>query len=202
MVDTIEKELVELDKGIRALRIDYDRYFTGDLKTPPIARRRQLETLLRYLRNIEVDKAGERFRLGSLLARYNSLTELWEKKQVAKDEGRLTIFGRPNPPAGTAAPPPPAAPSSSSQPSPGDTSGPGSVQPKRVDFTPLFQRYVAARQGAGEDVARLKYEKFEELVRKQAEEIKRRTGAKRLVFEVQTVDGKVKLIGRPAPPKG
>ncbi|MBL8114919.1 MAG: hypothetical protein JNK60_18700, partial [Acidobacteria bacterium] len=53
-----------------------------------------------------------------------------------------------------------------------------------------------------EDVARLKYEKFEELVRKQAEEIKRRTGAKRLVFEVQTVDGKVKLIGRPAPPKG
>ncbi len=201
MVETIEKELGELDKGISALRIEYDRYFTGDFKTPPIAKRRQLELLLRYLRNVEVDKAGERFRLGSLLARYNSLTELWEKKQVAKDEGRLTIFGRPNPPADVP-PPPQASTPRTSQASAGDASAPGSVQPKRVDFTPLFQRYVAARQGAGEDVARLKYEKFEELVRKQAEEIKRRTGAKRLVFEVQTVDGKVKLIGRPAPPKG
>jgi hypothetical protein len=71
-----------------------------------------------------------------------------------------------------------------------------------VDFSPLFNRYVAARAAVGEDTTKLRYERFEELVRKQAEEIKRKTGTSRLVFEVQTVEGKVRLVGRPAPPKG
>jgi hypothetical protein len=76
-----------------------------------------------------------------------------------------------------------------------------SVKPKsRVDFTPLFQRYVAARQALGEDVSRLKYEKFEESVRRQADDIRRKTGSSKLVFEVQTTDGKVRLIGRPVTP--
>jgi hypothetical protein len=51
-------------------------------------------------------------------------------------------------------------------------------------------------------VSRLKYDKFEEQVRRQAEEIRRRTGSTRLVFEIQTVDGKVRLVGRTAPTKG
>ena len=78
---------------------------------------------------------------------------------------------------------------------------PSSVKPRnRVDFTPLFQRYVAARQALGEDVSRLRYEKFEESVRRQADEIRKKTGSSRLVFEVQTTDGRVRLVGRPAAP--
>ena len=78
-----------------------------------------------------------------------------------------------------------------------------SVKPRsRVDFTPLFERYVAARQALGEDVSRLKYEKFEEAVKRQAEEIRQKTGSSRLVFEVQTADGRVRLVGRPAPLRG
>ena len=57
-----------------------------------------------------------------------------------------------------------------------------------------------ARQALGEDVSKLKYEKFEEAVRRQAEEIRRKTGSSRLVFEIQTADGRVRLVGRPAPP--
>ena len=78
-----------------------------------------------------------------------------------------------------------------------------SVKPRsRVDFTPLFQRYVAARQALGEDVTKLRYERFEEAVRRQAEEIRKRTGSSRLVFEVQTAEGRVKLVGRPVPAPG
>jgi molybdopterin synthase catalytic subunit len=67
---------------------------------------------------------------------------------------------------------------------------------------PLFERFCEARRALGEDVSRLRYERFEELIRRQASEIRKATGAKRLVFEVQTVDGRVRLIGRPAHPKG
>ena len=59
---------------------------------------------------------------------------------------------------------------------------------------------MAARQALGEDVSRLQYEKFEDAVRRQAEEIRQKTGSSRLVFEVQTVDGRVRLVGRPAVP--
>jgi hypothetical protein len=87
------------------------------------------------------------------------------------------------------------------QPARPDAAPPSSVKPgKRVDFTPLFQRYVAARQALGEDVSRLRYEKFEESVRRQADEIRKKTGSSRLVFEIQTTDGRVRLVGRPAAP--
>ena len=59
---------------------------------------------------------------------------------------------------------------------------------------------MAAREALGEDVSKLKYERFEEAVRRQAEEIRKKTGSARLVFEVQTADGRVRLVGRPAAP--
>jgi hypothetical protein len=68
----------------------------------------------------------------------------------------------------------------------------------------LFDRFCAPRLSAGEDVSKLRYERFEDLVKKQAAEIRKATGATRLAFEVQTRDGKVRLVGRPlsAPAKG
>jgi len=116
-----------------------------------------------------------------------------------REQGR-TIAGKP---ILHEAPPPPSAEAAAADAARVDTPAAADVQPKRrVDFSPLFTRYCQARSAIGEDVTRLKYEKFEELVLKQAEEIKRRTGCKRLVFEVQTQEGKVRLIGRPAPAKG
>lgn len=227
MADSIERELTDLERGITALRIEYERFFGGELKRPPVQPRRALEATLRRLGNSDIEKAAERFRLQSLQSRFNSFVELWEKRMQVREEGRTgparrlaaTVpevaapaaarpAARPRPAAAldveallaaaeaavarkapaTAAPPPdaPAAPS---------------VKPRsRVDFTPLFRRYVEARQALGEDVSRLKYEKFEEAVRRQAEEIRRKTGSSRLVFEVQTTDGKVRLVGRPTAP--
>jgi hypothetical protein len=46
------------------------------------------------------------------------------------------------------------------------------------------------------------YEKFEEAVRQKAEEIRKRTGSTKLIFEIRTEGGKVRLLGRPAPGKG
>ena len=68
----------------------------------------------------------------------------------------------------------------------------------------LFDRFCAARAAAGEDVSKLRYDRFEDLVKKQAAEIRRTTGATRLSFEVQTREGKVRLVGKPlsTPSKG
>lgn len=227
---SIERELNELERSITTLRVDYERFFGGELNRPPVVARRTIEEQFRRYGNAEVDKAVERFRLQALQSRFNAFAELWEKRMQAREEGRTGPIRRMAPiaPAGaaaTAAPAPKQAtkkgPASAAEvaallaaaeaavarnapaptpPARPDAPGGTSVKPRsRVDFTPLFQRYVAARQALGEDVSKLKYEKFEEAVRRQAEEIRKRTGSSRLAFEIQTTDGKVRLVGRPAP---
>ena len=229
---SIERELTDLERAITTLRVDYERFFGGELKRPPIPARRAVEESLRKYGNAEIDKAAERFRLQALQSRFNAFSELWEKRMQAREEGHTGPIRRmaaaaaastaaAAPPktkkAAEATSPPdvaallaaaeaavaPRVPPPSPAPRPDAPAG-TSVKPRsRVDFTPLFQRYVAARQALGEDVSKLKYEKFEEAVRRQAEEIRKRTGSSRLSFEVQTTDGRVRLVGRPAPgPKG
>ena len=226
---SIERELNDLERAITALRVEYERFFGGELKRPPVQSRRSVDESLKRYGNAEIDKAAERFRLQALQSRYNSFVELWEKRMQAREEGRTGPIRRmastapaqapaPGAPPAKRAAEPAAAPDvaallaaaeaavARNAPSPPPAARPDapagtSVKPKsRVDFTPLFQRYVAARQALGEDVSKLKYEKFEEAVRRQAEEIRKRTGSSRLAFEIQTADGKVRLVGRPVAP--
>lgn len=218
---SIEADLNTLEREITALKIDYERFFQGELRQPPLVPRRKIEESLRRLGDVEVDRAADRFRLQSVQSRYNALRELWEKRLQAREEGRgvfAQIAHLDDPKRRPAAAAKKGAeeaepagsvifsgitPAVGSPQLPGDVSPPGSVRPKgKVDFSPLFERYAAARRALGEDVSKLKYERFEEQVRKQAEELRRRFGVSRLLFEVQTVDGRVKLIGRPAPAKG
>ena len=198
MNPSIDAELGALERDVTVIRIEYERFFSGDVKVQPFASRRKIEAWLKRLGNTEVDRAAERFRLQAVEGRYNALTELWDKRLRAREEGRVKT-GKISVPQ--AARKEPVAPAGVPSPPPLDAPAPASVKRSGVDFTPLFERYRQAREALGEDVSRLRYERFEEQVRKQAEEIRRQTGAARLVFEVQTAGGKVRLVGRPAPQK-
>lgn len=195
---SIERELDLLDRSLRSLKIDYERFFAGTLKTPPLPARKKVEEILKRVGNAPVDQAAEQFRLQAIQGRYTAMAELWDKRLSAREEGRR--FYRP--PKAAPAPPPPAPhrPRSVSN----DESSTSVKAIGRGDLKSLFERFCAARAAAGEDVSKLRFERFEDLVKKQAAEIRRATGATRLAFEVQTRDGKVKLVGRPlhAPAKG
>jgi hypothetical protein len=191
MPDTIENELAVLERGLTALRVEYERFFTGDLKKPPVQTKKRIEDLFRRLEDVHVERAADRFRLQNLQGRFSSLTELWEKRLLQREQGK--------PAPGRPAPPPREEPPAPER----DAKASGSVNRKgRADLMPIFERFCDARRALGEDVSRLKYERFEELLKKQAAEIRKATGASRLVFEVLTVEGRVRLVGRPALPKG
>lgn len=201
MGESIDRELSLLERQLTALRVEYERFFANDLRKAPLMARRKMEETLRRMGQMEIDRAADRFRLQSLQSRFNAFAELWEKRQVAREEGRDLRYGRTGPIAPPVHPASPAA-SAASAPTSDDAGGPASVRERRIDFRPLFDRYCAARRELGEDVSKIRYEKFEEAIRRQAEEIRQRTGAARLVFEVQTAEGRVRLVGRPAAPKG
>jgi len=192
MPGTIENELAVLERGLQRLHVEYERFFTGDVKLPPTDTRRRVEDLLKRLGGMNIERAAERFRFQNLQNRFQTLTELWEKRFAAREEGRTATGRFPLSGRSRAA----AAPER-------DAEASRSVKAReRADLMPLFDRYCSARRALGEDVSRIRYERFEELLRRQAAEIRRATGSKRLVFEIQTIDGKVRLVGRPAPAKG
>jgi hypothetical protein len=198
---SIERDLDLLERSLTSLKVDYERFFAGDLKTPPVASRRKIDEVLKRVGNVELERAAERFRLQALEGRYTALAELWDKRLSAKEEGR-GLFRAPRPAAAAAPPPPPA-----HRPKSVSSDGDASTSVKAIgrgDMKSLFDRFCAARAAAGEDVSKLRYDRFEDLVKKQAAEIRRTTGATRLAFEVQTREGKVRLVGRPqpAPAKG
>jgi hypothetical protein len=195
MADSIAQDLDLLERSITALKLDYERFFSGDVKVPPLPARKSVEQVLRRVGNAPVEKVAERFRLQALQSRFTTLSDLWEKRLLAREEGRGPVRLAPRArPAERDAPPPA-----------GDVSAPRPVKGSgRGDLRSLFERYRAARAAAGEDVTRLRFDRFEELVKKQAAEIRKATGATRLAFDVQTRDGKVRLVGRSlaAPTKG
>ncbi len=196
---SIEHELDVLERKVSDLRVEFERFFSGVLKLPPNKVKQTVQEQLRKLSNLEVDKAAERFRLQALQSRFNSLSDLWERKIQAREEGkslatlhmRSGVPDEPTPQAGVR-----------KVAEKRDEKPPSDVKPRKVDFRPLFEKYIAAKQAAGEDVSRIRYERFEELVRKQAEDIRNKTGATRLVFEIKSDEGRVRLIGRPSQPKG
>lgn len=201
MPPSIERELNEVERHIARLRVDFERFFAGDLKLMPMQSRRRLENVFRRLWDMEVERAADRFRLQNLQERFTVLSELWEKKQRAREEGRRLAFneapGRAVAPSDAARTPVP--PSEG----PGDAGAPAPVKARpRPDFRPLFERFLAARRELGEDPGKMSYERFEELVRQKAEEIRKRTGSTKLIFEIRTEGGKVRLVGRSSPGKG
>jgi len=187
MAVSIARDLDLLDKSIVSLKLDYERFFSGDLKIPPLPARKSVEEVLRRVGNVSLDKAEERFRLQALQSRFTALSELWEKRLQAREEGRSRV----RPPIRMRPVAPPPALSSGNAGAAASVKGSG-----RGDLRSLFERYCAARAAIGEDASRLRYDRFEELVRKQAAEIRKATGATRLAFDVQTRDGKVRLVGR------
>jgi hypothetical protein len=200
MPPTIERELNEVERQIGRLRVDFERFFSGELKLMPLQGRRRLENAFRQLWLVEAERAVDRFRLQTLQERYTVMTELWEKKQRVREEGLRLLHREPNP-AGPKVPREAVPPHPSKAADDAEGAAPVKARP-RPDFRPLFERYQAARRELGEGASKMTYERFEELVRQKAEEIRNRTGSTKLVFEIRTEDGKVRLLGRPAPGKG
>src|SRR5450759_1114213 len=200
MLPTIEYELNEVERQISRLRIDFERFFSGELKLMPVQARRRLDRVFLRLWDLETERAVDRFRLQALQDRYTSISELWDKKLRAREEGRRLA---PREAPGPAAAPSDAAPAAPPSEGPGDAgaSAPVKARPS-PDFRPLFERFRAARRELGEDPGKMSYERFEELVRQKAEEIRRRTGSTKLIFEIRTEGGKVRLVGRSSPGKG
>ena len=81
------QELDHLERSLKELRIEYEKYFNGANDLPPGDLRSAIDRRLRTLRH-NVKGSADNFRLGSLEARFNSYNEMFNRRVRDLEEGR------------------------------------------------------------------------------------------------------------------
>jgi hypothetical protein len=196
-VASFAEDLETLERSIRQLQIEWEKFFGGVEKKPPVDLRTRVENMLRKYDMGEIRNNTERFRFMNLTARYNTFNELWSKRLRAIEEGRpVGLHGRAAVAAMAAAPPPP---ERAPAPSPASRSGEIRVESPERDqgaVQALFKRFVEARMEVGE-LGSVKFESFQKLIAQQANRILTEKGASAVDFRLETKDGKVSLKAKP-----
>jgi len=189
----LAEDIEAIEKQMRQLQIEWDKFFGGIEKKPPTDLKSRIEAVIRRHANVEIRNNTERFRYQTMVAKYNTLSELWNKKLRAREEGKaFGVHGLkadilPPPPPPVAAPPPRAM-----RPAAG---GEFRVQNPEHDLATvkaLYENFLAARQRAGEH-ALVKFDSFQKLIGQQASRILSDKGAQAVDFRLETKDGKVSL---------
>jgi hypothetical protein len=189
----LSEDLDALERSIRQIQIEWDKFFGGIEKKPPNDMKMRLEALVRRHANAEIRNNTERFRYQTLTARYNTLNELWSKKLRLREEGKA--FGVHGLKAEALPPPPPPAPAPKHAGAPGGRAEQFRVQnPERDAQTvrDLYESFLRARKSNGE-TAPVKYESFQKLIGQQASRILSDKGAQAVEFRLEKKEGKVSL---------
>ena len=83
----IDEDLNRIDVGIRQLKVQYDMFKAGSLKTEPRELRAQLERLIRKYAHSSIGNYAQNFRFNALSSRFTSFAELWNKRVRSREEG-------------------------------------------------------------------------------------------------------------------
>jgi hypothetical protein len=198
---TIDEDLGQLERDIRQLKIEYDMYFGGGRKRPPTEIEWRIELVVkRYGERGGDMKFAQRFRFSNLAQTYAKYKDVFRKRLVKHEEGKIERhFGaaakaieaeraraqaeaeRRNPVAAVPSEPKTfrvvcSEPENESQ---------------KVDQ--LYEAFVQAKQQAGEETGKLTRAGFNEFVLKTTKDLQTKKNCHDVEYVVETVDGQVKL---------
>lgn len=75
----IDKQIARIEDDIRKLKIDFDIYFNGASKRPPLESRARLEANLKRIADDRNLSYAQRYHFNSLMSRFTSYRELWRR---------------------------------------------------------------------------------------------------------------------------
>ncbi len=82
----IDTQLARMEDDIRKLKIDFDIYFNGAAKRPPLEARARLEAFIKRIADNRSLSYAQRYQFNTLVARFTSYRELWRRTLKAKGE--------------------------------------------------------------------------------------------------------------------
>jgi len=182
---TIERNLKILEERIRALRIEWDLFFTGNRRVPPTKELAELDQMVKTMKNTSIQDNGVRFKFLSVQSNFIAMSELWNKRLRLQEEGKL----RAKPVRQTLLSAPPAQGVVISNPA---------GQQNRIKS--LFKDFLSLSNP--EAVKDLNFQTFAVKISQQVEVLMRKTGCGEVQLSVRMEDGKVKLKAKPLKGEG
>ena len=82
----IDAQLSRLEEDIRKLKIDFDIYFNGATKRPPLEARAQLDSMVKRISDNRNLTYAQRYFFNALVSRFTSYRELWRRSLKAKGD--------------------------------------------------------------------------------------------------------------------
>lgn len=82
----IDQQLSRLEDDIRKLKIDFDIFFNGNNKRPPLEARARLESYIKRVADNRNLNYAQRYYFNTLVSRFTSYRELWRRTLKAKGE--------------------------------------------------------------------------------------------------------------------
>jgi hypothetical protein len=193
MTMTVDEEFDLLTDDIRKLKIEYEIFFNGGSKKPPVDLRSRVEHLLKKHSDTPKLNSHQRFRYNTLAARFSLFCDLWRNRMRAREEGtdkRIHMDeGRRGPP-----PPPP------------KPLGGQEVLFKEIILRPeeehnkilkLYENLKGCKETYHDSSALPPLGAFEQFVSQKAEQLKKTEHCISVAFMIVLVDERVKFQAAP-----
>jgi len=176
----------QLDYEVEALKIEYEQYFMHIIKREPYQRRQKLDADIRRLTSELTNNTGLKFKVNSLIAKYNSYKQYWNRITRMIDEGTYVRRGEGG---GVGAPMPVPPPKNSSKVA-ANSNGNGNVEG-------LFNDYIKAKKDCKESTKGLTVDLLQKSIEAERKKMKTRYGTDKLDMEVYIKDGTAKISIKP-----
>jgi len=192
--------LSQLERDIRALKIEYEQYFGGGRPRPPSDTEWRVEQAIKRFteRGAEMSYA-QRFRFNNLTSTYAKYREVWRKRLKEKEEGfvprhfgaaaRAIEAERARARQANASAAPESAPARArivcSDPE---------QEPEKIEQ--LYRALLEAHRAAGEPTAPPSFESFARFVRAKTQQLRKAQGGSEVEYSIELEDAKVKLKAR------
>ncbi len=174
-----DEALQKLDLDLKRFKIDFERFFSGNLATPPDQLRQNIGKQIQYLRMERLKSVALRFKLNTLEARFNTLCVQFNRRLREQEEG------------GGARETPIPSPRERKI----DTSH-GVVIAESPDEKAVRALYDDLYGGSGRG-KKADFDSFQGYIEKQAAQIRSKTGCSQVRFRITSDDGTLKLKAKP-----
>jgi hypothetical protein len=216
----VSQELDSVEALLHALRGQYEQYFLGMEKRPPVRAHEQFKKRIAALKTIPARNSALSFRLQSLQATAATYERLWMKTMQEMEDGtyRRDVFKarlRRKSSEGPAAPAP--AQAAKSAPAGKDAAAAKPATPEEPAATPqihiagtpppdplaearlrsVYRAYVEAKRRCNEDTTRLSFDTVASSLKRQVPELLERHNARDVEYRVFVKDGKAILRAVP-----
>ncbi len=186
---TTEEDLNTLEKGIRELKIEFEQFFGGGRRRPPLETQWRVESLIkRHSDRTSAMSYPERFRYSNLASTYAKYQDMWRKKLQQKEEAiEHRHFGA----AAKAIQAERARMRAKVQ-------GPFAMtlsdpQEEAEKIRQLYKKLLAAREAAGEKSQAPSFDNFQQFIRTKTQELKETKSCEQVEYRVSVEGGHVKL---------